>query len=158
MNSLRILAVLFALSLLPGATAAAGGKAEKAATKTPAPEWAEQFGNMPLAGIWRTASEALAKIETAISAQRLDGIAEWAETVHLAAHALEERVTLEDAERAKRLKGALRTAAKIGDDVIDAAGHKNADQAAEAVRRLTSAWKLATSRLPQEIVHGGAQK
>lgn len=152
MKTHRILASLFALSgMLFALTAPATGE-----KKANAPEWAELFGGAPLSVIWQSASAASEKIDAALAAKKLDGVADWAETIHLASHALQDQVKLDDAGRAKRLTAAFKQAAKIADDVLDAANHNEADKAADAQRRLKAALALAKVRLPEEIV--GAPK
>lgn len=144
----RLLAPLFALAaamLAPGARAAETKQAD-------APEWAGLFGGAALPVVWQSASAASEKIDAALAAKKLDGVADWAETIHLAAHALEDQIKIDDPERAKRLKGAFEQAAKIADDVLDAAHHNETEKAAEAQRRLKAALALAKARLPKEIL------
>jgi hypothetical protein len=102
-----------------------------------------------------TASE---KIAAALAAKKLDGVADWAETIHLAAHALEDQIKIDDAERAKRLIGALEQAAKIADDVLDGANHNESGESrrgAYAASRPRSHWRRAG--LPKEIVDAPKQ-
>lgn len=122
-----------------------------AAAAEDAPEWAAQFGGASLAVVWQTAATANEKIATALAARKLDGVAEWAETIHLAAHAIEDQVKLDDRERRKRLTGALNQAAKIADDVIEGARHNEMDTTDAHYRRLKSALAVAKLRLPKEI-------
>lgn len=128
------------------------------AKKAKAPEWAELFGDAALPVVWQSASAASEKIDAALAARKLEGVASWAETIHLAAHALEDQVQLDDAGRAKRLTAAFVQAAKIADDVLDAANHNEPDKAAEAQRRLKSALALAKLRLPQAILDAPEQE
>ncbi len=150
----RLLAPLIALAaaLLALGTRAAETK------KANAPEWAELFGGASLPVVWQSASSASEKIDAALAAKKLDGVADWAETIHLAAHALEDQIKIDDPERAKRLKGAFEQAAKIADDVLDAANHNESEKAAEAQRRLKSALALAKARLPKEILDAPKQE
>src|SRR5688572_5041624 len=148
MKTHRILSFLVAV-LIPSLAIPAFGAEQN---KEKAPEWAELFGGASLPVVWQSASAASNKIDAAIAAKKLDGIADWAETIHLASHALEDQVKVPDAERAKRLKGAFEQAAKIADDVLDAANHNEPEKAADAQRRLKSALALAKNRMPKEIL------
>lgn len=116
-----------------------------------APEWDKQFRGVTLPAVWQRAQAALAKIEAGLATKAYADVAVQAETIHLAAHALDDQVKLEDRERQKRLRGALSQAAKIADDVIEAAERKAPDELAEAFRRLSAAMRLAGMRLPKEI-------
>jgi hypothetical protein len=118
-----------------------------------APEWTELFGGASLPVIWQSIEAAAAKANTALAAGRTTGVATWAETVHLGAHALVDQVTPEDPERAKRLHAVLEHAARLADEVIAAAGRKEIDLAAAAHRRLLSALALARLRLPPAITN-----
>jgi hypothetical protein len=160
MKTYRILTstlALLAASLALTANAAEEKKAASAEKKESAPEWAELFGGASLPVVWQSASSASEKIDAALAAKKLDGVADWAETIHLASHALEDQIKIADAERAKRLKGAFEQAAKIADDVLDAANHNEMDKAADAQRRLKAALALAKSRLPKEILDAPKQ-
>jgi hypothetical protein len=154
MKTHYILASLFAFITATLALTAPAAEEKKAEV----PEWSELFGGASLAVVWQSAAAASENIDAALAARKLDGIAGWAETIHLASHALEDQVKLEDAERAKRLKAAFRQAAKIADDVLDAANHKETDKAAEAQRRLKSALALAKTRMPAEILAAPKQE
>lgn len=139
-----------------GAPAAAGSPqgSEVAASQ---PEWAELFGDASLAVIWQSAWAASEKITAALADGKLAGIADWAETIHLAAHALVDQVKLEDSERTKRLHGALNQTAKIADDVLNHASHEAPDETAAAHQRLKSALALTKLRLPKAILEAPAQ-
>jgi hypothetical protein len=153
MKTHRILPSLLtcaALSLALTASAAEPGKAN-------APEWAELFGGASLPVVWQSASAASEKIDAALAEKNLHGVADWAETIHLASHALDDQIKVDDAGLAKRLKAALQQAAKIADDVLDAANHNETDKAAEAQRRLKSALALAKARMPKEILDAPKQ-
>jgi hypothetical protein len=115
------------------------------------PEWAELFGDAPLPVIWQSAKASADRISAALGARKLDGVANWAETIHLAAHALVDQVQLPSAEAQQRLVAALNQAAKLADDVLDGAQHDEAPAAAAAFRRLNAALQLAQRRLPSEI-------
>jgi hypothetical protein len=129
--------------------AAAGPSADAPAPD--APEWAELFGDASLPVVWQSAQASTERIAAALAAQRMDGVADWAETIHLAAHALMDQVRLPDAERQKRLSAALRQAAMLADEVLDAAQHEEATRAAAAFKRLSSALTLAQHGLPKDI-------
>lgn len=126
--------------------------------KEDAPEWAELFGGASLPVVWQSVSAASDKIDAALAAKKLAGVADWAETVHLGSHALDDQIKIVDAERAKRLRGALAQAAKIADAVLDAANHDEMDKAADAQRRLKSALALAKIRLPKDILDAPKQE
>jgi hypothetical protein len=161
MKTSRILATTFALlgASLPLTTnAAETKKAPAAEKKESAPEWAELFGGASLPVVWQSVSAASEKIDSAIAAKKLDGVADWAETIHLGSHALEDQIKITDAERAKRLKGAFEQAAKIADDVLDAANHSEMEKAVDAQRRLKAALALAKSRMPKEILDAPKQE
>lgn len=118
-----------------------------------APEWDKLYRGVALPAVWQSARAALANVDVGIKAKSYPEVAEQAERLHLAAHALEDQVKLGDVERQKRLAGALRQAAKIADDVIAAAEHKEAEKLAEAFRRLSAAMRLTAMRLPKEITN-----
>lgn len=159
MKTHRLLLTLLALGLVASAPAAdKNAPAPQSVPKENAPEWAELFGGASLPVVWQSARAAAEKIEAAIKTKRFDGVADWAETVHLAAHALEDQVKLDDGERQKRLNAALEQAAKIADDVLDAANHQEAEQLADSFRRMNAALRLAASRLPKEIVDAAPQQ
>ena len=153
------LIVLSAGSLALTATAAEKKKeASQAEKKEKAAEWTELFGGASLPVVWQSVSAASEKIDAALAAKKFTGVAEWAETIHLGSHALEDQVKVSDAERAKRLKAAFEQAAKIADDVLDAANHKELENAVEAQRRLKSALTLAKTRMPKEILDAPKQE
>ena len=155
MKTNRILKSLIAFALSAAAAFTLRAAEEKAKK---APEWADLFGGASLPVVWQSAAAASEKIDAALAARKLDGVADWAETIHLASHALEDQVRLDDPERAKRLKAAFDQAAKIADDVINAAKHNEADKAADAQRRLKSALALAKVRMPKEILDAPQQE
>jgi hypothetical protein len=126
--------------------------------KTNVPEWAELFGGASLPVVWQSASAASEKIDVALAAKKLDGVADWAETIHLASHALEDQVKLDDAERAKRFKAAFEQAAKVAEDLLSAANQNEPEQAADAQRRLKAALALAKARMPKEILAAPKQE
>lgn len=121
------------------------------------PEWAELFGDASLPVVWQSATASSERITTALGARTTGGVAGWAETIHLAAHALIDRVKLDDTERKKRLDAALGQAAKIADEVLDAAQHNEYERASVAFKRLQSALTVAKTRLPKEIVDAPAE-
>lgn len=150
MKTHRLLLTLLALGFVASAA--------QAAQKENTPEWAELFGGASLPVVWQSASAARDKIAAALEAKLFEGVADWAETIHLASHALEDQVKLDDPARQKRLAGALEQAAKIADEVLDAANHKEAEKLAESFRRMNAALKLAGSRLPKDIVDAPKQE
>jgi hypothetical protein len=154
MKTHRILVSLLSFTFSAFALTAHAAEEKKAE----APEWAELFGGASLPVVWHSAAAASEKIDAALAAKKLDGVADWAETIHLASHALEDQIKIDDAERAKRLKGAFEQAAKIADDVIKAANHNEVDNAADAQRRLKSALALAKARMPKEILDAPKQE
>ena len=153
MKNDRIIPSLFTFAALWLSLTASAAEDKKAS----APEWAELFGGASLPVVWQSASAASEKIDAALADKNLHGVADWAETIHLASHALDDQIKVDEAERARRLKAALRQAAKIADDVLDAASHNETDKAAEAQRRLKSALALAKARLPKEILDAPKQ-
>lgn len=150
----RILASLFAFTAVSLTLSTHAAEAKKAK----APEWAELFGGASLPVVWQSVSAASEKIDAALAAKKLDGVANWAETIHVGAHALEDQIKIVDAERAKRLKGAFDQAAKIADDVLNAANHNELEKAVDAQRRLKSALAVAKARLPKEILDAPKQE
>lgn len=152
MKLLQLLIVLVACSLASIASAAPGtGHSHDAQ-----PEWAELFGDAPLPVVWQSTTASLDRITAALSAKKMAGVADWAETVHLATHALIDQVKLPDAERKKRLDAALEQAAKLADAVLDGANHNEPDQTAAAFKRLQATITLAKARLPKEITDAPA--
>lgn len=147
MKILQLLTALAALALAAGASAAPGHDHSHEET----PEWAELFGDASLPVVWQSITASTEKITAAVATQKSDGVADWAETIHLAAHALIDQVELPDAGRKKRLDAALEQAAKLADEVLDAAQHEAIDQLAAAFKRLQSALLLTQSRLPRDI-------
>lgn len=121
------------------------------------PEWAPLFGDAPLPVVWQSAAASSERIAAALAAGRLDGVADWAETIHLAAHALGDQVRSPDEAARRRLDAALGQAAKIADEVLDAAQHGQRERAAAAFKRLQAALGLARSRLPKEVVDAAPQ-
>lgn len=120
-------------------------------------EWAELFGDASLAVVWQSAAASAESIATAVAARKSDGVAAWAETIHLAAHALIDQVKMPEAARKQRLDAALGQAAKLADEVLDGAQHNELDQTAAAFKRLQSALALAKIRLPKEIVEATSE-
>ncbi len=120
------------------------------------PEWAELFGDASLPVVWQSATASSEHITAALGARKTEGVAAWAETIHLAAHALIDQVTLDDSQRKKRLDAALEQAAKIADEVLDAAQHSEHEKASVAFKRLQSALAVARTRLPKEIADAPA--
>lgn len=157
MKTPRLRIAFFALALVGAVIPDAAASTPAAPQPEKAPEWAELFGGAPLPVVWQSAQAAAARIAAALPTGNLTGVAEWAETVHLAAHALDDQVKLGDAERQRRLRGALGQAARLADDVIDAAKQQQVERLGEAFRRLQAALALAARRLPPEIVNAPPQ-
>jgi hypothetical protein len=143
---MKLLIALAALAFTWGASASPGHDHAHEENS----EWAELFGDASLPVVWQSATASAEKIKAALAVRQADGVADWAETIHLAAHALIDRVTLPDAGRKKRLDAALEQAARLADEVLDGAQPNELDRAAAAFQRLQSALVLAQSRLPQE--------
>ncbi len=121
------------------------------------PEWAELFGDASLPVVWQSALAAAERIAAAVAARKSDGVAAWAETIHLATHALIDRVELPDPGRQLRLEAALEQAARLADEVLDGAQHHEPELMAEAFRRLQSALALSRIRLPKEIAEAAPE-
>lgn len=159
MNMIRIIL----LSLIVIATAAASPAAKTSAPGNgPAhndePEWAELFGGAPLPVVWHSLAASGERITVALKDQQLKGVADWAETVHLAAHALMDQVKVPEADRQQRLNAALRQAAKLADEVLDGAQHEDRQATSAAYRRLASALTLIKSRLPKDITEAAVRE
>jgi len=114
-------------------------------------EWAEAFGGVSLPEVWQRLRTAEAVIETSLAQRSLAGLADAAETIHLAAHALVDQVRLPDAARQIRLAAALHQAAALADEVQHHATNANPDHTTAAFRRLQSALNLARLRLPTTV-------
>jgi hypothetical protein len=119
-----------------------------------APEWAEAFGQVPLTAVWQILRDAEAAITAALARRRFDALVDPAETLHLAAHALLEKVRLPDEGRQIRLAAALNQAARLADEVQAHARTDQPDHAAAAFGRLRAAIHLARLRLLAEITGG----
>lgn len=131
-----------------------GGLADSRAAEAPSterPEWANLFGDVSPAVAWQSAQAAAELIASALAAGRTEGVTDWAETIHLASHALADRMKVTDTERKRRLDGALLQAARLADQVLEAARRSETEKLSEAFRRLRSALALAQGRLPTEI-------
>jgi hypothetical protein len=155
MKSFRLLLALAAAAVLVGHVVHAGPAGPGHSHGEP--EWAVLFGDASLPVVWQSATAAAEKINAALTAKKMDGIPDWAETVHLAAHALSDQVKLPNAEAKKRLDAALGQAAKIADEVLDGAQHNEAAKTAAAFKRMQSALTLAKTRLPKEITEAAPQ-
>lgn len=156
---LALTAALVASILVPSTSRAqaAATPAQGSENAAAAPEWAELFGDAPVSVIWQSAWAASEKITAALADRKPAGIAGWAETIHLAAHALVDQVKLDDSERNNRLRGALNQTAKIADNVLAHASHEEPDETAAAHQRLKSALALARLRLPKAIIEAPPQ-
>lgn len=154
MKTFRFLFVPIAISALSaGLLAGPGGQPH---SHDDQPEWAGVFGGASLPVVWQSLNAAATKAASGIAASQLAEVADMAETIHLAAHALSDQVKLDDAGKKKRLDSALSQAAGIADDLLDAAQHGETAAAGEALRRIQSALALAKSRLPKEITEAPA--
>lgn len=155
MKSLRLLLVLAGSALLASPVIHAGPAGPVHSHGEP--EWAALFGDASLPVVWQSATAAADRINAALAAKKMDGVADWAETIHLAAHALSDQVKLPNAEAKKRLDAALSQAAKIADEVLDGAQHNETAKTAAAFKRLQAALTLAKTRLPKEITEAAPQ-
>lgn len=145
---MKTLAVL--LTLLLAAPLSAGPNHPKA-DGAPA-EWAALFGDAPLPVVWRSITASRDQIETALAGNKLDGVPAWAETIHLAAHALADQIKLPDPDAHRRLAAALTQAAQVADAVLDASQHDETRRAATSFTRLKSALTVTQGRLPADLV------
>lgn len=155
MKMSRLLAAHFAAFFL--AAFAPAAPEDKPHAHDRQPEWAEVFGGASLPVVWQSLSAATDRASSVLAARKLDGVADMAETIHLASHALADQVKLDDGEKKKRLDAALTQAAKIADELLDAAQHSEPDAASAALRRIQAAVSLARSRLPREITDAPAE-
>ena len=153
MKSVRILFTVAALSLVPSSAIA---QADHGHEHSSEPEWAELFGDASLPTVWLSASQSSEHIAAALKAGQLEGVADWAETIHLAAHALMDQVEESDAAKKLRLNAVLGQAAEIADEVLDGAQHGEMDRTARAFKRLRSAVMLTKMRLPKTVTEGTA--
>lgn len=149
----QLLTAFAALALISVVSAAPGHDHSHDET----PEWAELFGDASLPVVWQSATASAEKIASAVAARQFDGVADWAETIHLSAHALIDRVKLTDMARKKRRDAALEQTAKLADEVLDAAQHNEPEKLAAAFRRLQSALLLTQIRLPKEITEASPE-
>lgn len=122
------------------------------------PEWAELFGDASLPTVWLSAGESAKRIKDALEQGTLKGVADWAETIHLAAHALIDQVIVDDAGKKRRLDAALEHAAILADEVLDGARHTETARTAQGFKRLDSALTLAGLRLPLAVREGPAEQ
>jgi hypothetical protein len=121
------------------------------------PEWAGLFGDASLPMIWQSAAAASEKIAAALADKKLDGIPDWAETIHLASHALQSQVKVTDADRQADLGDAFRLSARIADDVTASAWANDVDKTNTAYQRVKLALAIAQRSLPKEIVSASPQ-
>jgi hypothetical protein len=154
MKTLHILVAALAAFCFTLVSQAAPGSDGHAHDHGDKPEWAELFGDAPLPVVWQSATASADNITKALADKKLDGVTAWAETIHLASHALIDQVKLDDAEKKKRLDAALGQAAKLADEVLDAAQHNDPDKTAAEFKRLSAALTLAKTRLPKEVTEG----
>lgn len=154
MKSIRF-ALLLSLAVVPFAgaadQAAPGEKAKKP------PEWAGLFGDASLPVVWQSAAAASEKIAVALEAKKLDGIPDWAETIHLASHALQSQAKADTSERQANLTDAFRLSARIADDITAAAWSDDVTKTNDAYQRAKLALAIGQRSLPKEIVGASAQ-
>lgn len=153
-----LLALTASFALLAGPVTAAGKSAPTASQASEnEPEWADLFGDASLPIVWQSTLAASEKIAAAVKAKDLAGVPDWAETIHLGAHALADQVKLPDPEQQKRFRGALAQAARLADTVMDGANHNDVEKTAAAYQRMKSALALAQTRLPNEVTEAPKQ-
>jgi hypothetical protein len=134
---------------------AANGPAANPATKKARqpPEWAGVFGDASLPVIWQSAQAADEKIAAVLKEKALARVPDWAETMHLASHALQAQVKVADPDQQGNLADACRVAARIADDVTAAAGANDVDQTNVAYHRMKLALNIAPRCLPPDLAH-----
>lgn len=154
----RIASVLLAFVAASCACAAdqADPKAQTEKAKKP-PEWAGLFGDASLPFIWQSASAASDRIAAALADKKLDGIPDWAETIHLASHALQSQVKIADADRQADLSDAFRLSARIADDITAGAWAEDVVKTTDAYQRAKLALAIARRSLPKEILNAPTQ-
>ena len=145
-NALLLLGLAFAAPAFAADASKEKTAAEKA--KQP-PEWAGLFGDASLPVIWQSAAAASDKIAAALTDKKLDGIPDWAETIHLASHALQSQAKMADADKQANLVDAFRLAARIADDVTAAAWAKDVEKTNTAYQRVKLALAIAQRSLPK---------
>lgn len=156
MKILRTLAATLAAALLTSAAVCADSdKSHGHANKA---DWPKLFNDASPALIWQSVLAATDKIEAAVAAKTLDGTKEWSKTAFLGLHALREKVKPLDANKQKRLEGALAQATRIADGLVEAAYHKELDKMPAATTRLRSALQLIALRLPEEVTTAPTEK
>ena len=138
-------------------TALAVGAADLAEKKKGPPEWDALFGGAALPLVWQSATAASEKITAALAEKKLEGIPDWAETMHLASHALESQVKVDDPDRQATLADAFRLSARIADDIIAGARADDGARTTEAHNRLKLVLAIAQRYLPKEILNAPPQ-
>jgi hypothetical protein len=152
--------VVAVLALATTSLAVAADQTNKSPTTEKAkkpPEWASLFGDASLPVIWQSATAASEKIAAALEAKKLEGIPDWAETVHLASHALQSQVKVADADRQADLTDAFRLSARIADDITAGAWAEDVTKTSDAYQRAKLALAIAKRSLPKEIVEAPPQ-
>lgn len=154
----NLIIVLLAFSVIFAKTQAqtSAAKPAESAQQHP-PEWAELFGGVPLPAVWQSAAAASDKISAALAEKKFDGIPDWAETIHLASHALQSEAKATTDERQANLTDAFRLSARIADDVTAAAWAGDVTKTDRAYQRMKLALAIAQRSLPNEIVAAPAQ-
>src|SRR5215212_4012212 len=158
MKTPRIVTAVAALAVVSFALAAQPAEKKQTDPTKKAPEWAGLFGDASLPVIWQSAAAASEKIAAALADKKLDGIPDWAETIHLASHALQSQVKIDDADRQANIADACRLSARIADDVTAAAWADDVTKTDAAYQRVKTALAIAQRNLPKEIVSASPQK
>lgn len=158
---MKIPRIVFALLALAAASYACAAnqtdqKAPVEKTKKP-PEWAGLFGDASLPVVWQSAAAASEKIAAALADKKLDGIPDWAETIHLASHALQSQAKTDTPERQANLSDAFRLSARIADDITAGAWGNDVAKTNDAYQRAKIALAIAQRSLPNEIVSAPPQ-
>jgi hypothetical protein len=157
MKTCRIGLALLALAAVSLACAADQSQKKSSEKKKGPPEWAALFGDASLPLLWQSASAASAKIAAALADKKLDGIPDWAETIHLASHALQSQVKVSNADRQADLIDAFRLSARIADDVTAGAWAGDVTKTNDAYQQAKLALAIAQRSLPKEIVDASPQ-
>jgi hypothetical protein len=158
MKAPRIVACLLVLTLATVIPAAENPEKQTTDKAKKAPEWSGLFGDASLPVVWQSAAAASEKIAAALADKKLDGIPDWAETIHLASHALQSQAKVDDADRQANMADAFRLSARIADDVTAAAWANDVTKANDAYQRVKLALAIAQRNLPKDIVNASPQK
>jgi hypothetical protein len=153
-----LLSSILVLGVVSAAFAAdnAAKDAPKGKSKQP-PEWAGLFGEASLPVVWQSAVAASEKIAAALAEKKLNGIPDWAETIHLASHALQAQVKMADADKQANMTDAFKLSARIADDVTAAAWANDSEKTNVTYQRVKLALAIAQRSLPNEIISASPQ-